>query len=127
MLPREWLDRFGPAIPRNVFVQAGQDAVIQANPDRYLLGFMLASQSVQILPRITGIAYGAVPNFAAGDPPLMITHALQGALVNLTWVIRGLAANSDVLVVEAFARTTVKSNGRAVPISQRPVANIRKR
>lgn len=123
MLPREWVAAFGR--PTFLVADATKPAtmIIPADDDRYLLAFWLANAAFQIRPNGVDNLFPGVGMFTNGDPPLIFTHALHGALVNLGFTLTSIAGPALMLVVTAQAPPQGKRRGRPDLPVPRPQAN----
>ncbi len=104
MLPREFLARYGQ-VKTTFLVSANTDPIrIQEDADRYLLCFWATAGDFGIQP--TGQADFVISpqRFVFGSPPIFLTHALHGALVNTAWFIVPTISGQDITYMEGFMR-----------------------
>lgn len=106
MLPSEFLNRYGQAIPLVLETDGVVPMRVQPNPDRYLLAFWSVSTSTRIFPfseiPTTGVGFEMLPT----AEPTILTHALHGTMVNLGWVLNAGILGATAIVIEAFMKST---------------------
>lgn len=103
MLPREWFQLYGLPTVRRLNIDAGGKVVIDSNLDRYLLGFLDADPSAIAYPDSAATLAGIGFDISSTKTPILLTHALHGALVNMAWSVFSPGPAAFVTVVEGFA------------------------
>lgn len=109
MGPREFLARWGRPVPVLLIVNAGQTALIPADPDRYLLALWACDTSFVV--RVDEDRSGENPgkSFSPSDLPYTLTHTLHGAMVNIPYTVSAGAARLNLTYVV----------GRMAPLTRR--------
>ncbi len=105
ILPREFIALYG--LPRNkvVTLAAGETYLVQPDRDRYLLWFFGSTQSFQVFPTIDlgGLTPAVIPANTP-DSTLKITHAIDGAAVNLGYTVTSPLGANTIIILEGFMR-----------------------
>jgi hypothetical protein len=103
--PRDFLQRWGPVTFRLVSVGGPAHLIVPADADRYVLCISWDGTPIIIYPGEQDITTGAI---AAGalTRPLIITHAIHGALVNSMWRTTYSGVAMNLFVTEGFQRGT---------------------
>lgn len=99
MLPREFITLYGTPIPKTYVVPLGGSVRIEPNDDRYIIAFMYTDNNIRIVPLYDHGISLTTTNFSAGALPIIFTHALHGALVNIGWELVNNPAVGDALVM----------------------------
>lgn len=102
MNPAKALSRWGQAQTRRVNLATGEVVFIPPDPNRIVLIFWGTSGSVFISPQAYGVETFDPTVFDTGQPPIMITHALHGQVVNLSWRLEGGVPPGPITWIEAF-------------------------
>ena len=103
MLPRDFLSTYGRVSRRRLGALAVGDQVCDANPDRYLL-WIVATNPIDIGIGPAGGEQVHFQTIASGSNPIVLTHALHGALVAEPFMALDPAAAGVVTVVEGTMR-----------------------
>jgi hypothetical protein len=103
--PYEFMGKWGQCNPRLVPIKGGTTRIIEPNPNRYLLVFWALNGTVDIFPGYdeTFAGFGFV--MSPSTQPIMMSHALHGALVNMGWSAGNSPATINLLVIEGFMRS----------------------
>ena len=127
MTPFEFSERFGTPVVRTVNLPAFGIHRVQPNPDRFLLVWWAASVVVDIYPDSQFQLSGSGTDFGPTSPPILLTHALHGSLVNMGWSVFGGGGPSLFTYIEGFIRSPKVTNGKRVPTLSRSSTNRRAR
>lgn len=126
MLPADFLSKYGRCVIRPITIAAGGNQSIEPDDNRYLLTFWATSGNVGIRPQeaLDTSMIGFV--MTTTSQPVMMSHALHGAQVNLGWNIQntGGAAVTFVYIVGRMNKTGTQLEERYV---QRNKANGKRR
>lgn len=114
ILPDDFYSTYGTPIPKTYNISGDDVLIIPANTHRYLLAFMASTGNLSITPENDGQLTWDVPNFGAGALPLIFTHALHGALVNLGFRVHhiGVVGTFSILVCEGRMKVHKQKGGR---------------
>lgn len=103
--PYEFMGEWGQCIPRLVPIKGGRTAIIAPDPTRYLLVFWALNGTVDIFPGYETDFAGFGFVFTPTTAPIILSHALHGALVNMGWSAGNSPSTINLLVIEGFMRS----------------------
>lgn len=112
MLPREFNAVYGVPVIRQKQFTGPVVFVVDANPDRYLLGVTVGIASAEIIPDTTpnSVVDGWV--ITSTSPPFLLTQTLHGSLPGMGFQIVG-AGPGSITIIEGFMRPpTIKRQPR---------------
>ena len=101
MLPSEFLNRFGGAVPKVLTISTADPVIIAADQHRYLLCFWSATSNLGIQPNIPGEVISSSFVFGASSAPLFLSHSVHGALVNMGWRITSILVPNELVYIAA--------------------------
>lgn len=104
LAPASFLAKYGQALPRKIEAIGGVGTVLPVDNNRIVLAFWGSSGNVTISPQGQGSETFQAMTMAATSQPFILTHALHGQLVNMSWRLIGSAGVAIVTVIECFLR-----------------------
>lgn len=103
MTPREFYQRYGIPIVREIVADTVFREDVRQNYDRYLLVFLTSANDISFRP--SGMLYGTgITYLLSANSEKTFTHALHGSLVNMAWEVQ-MVAGSDYAVIEGIMPT----------------------
>lgn len=107
MLPKEFLALYGNPTWERVVITPSTPLQIQQSNDRYLLVFWATSAAANINPEPGPAVDGPGLAWGPADQPVIITHALHGALCNKSWTVTTGLASIAVQIIQGFMRSLI--------------------
>lgn len=100
MTPRQFYERYGQPIVRDVLVQPTATSVLPIDADRYAIIFVATAAGIQLMPSRDISALNPGIQFDA-SARLEFTHDRHGAIVGCEWFAIALGADTPMRIITA--------------------------
>lgn len=123
MTPEQFARQYGRPAISVITLNPGAPVLIPEDWHRYLLVFWNVPNNVIIRPQGDGSVVAPGFNMSSGTAPLILSHALHGSLVNLSYSVETAGPATTICVLEG--QMTGVPDESTLPASERTNANNR--